>query len=72
MDDTGAERLAQAIVKQACHDWKKAVRKLKNKPDCEKSDITRRECERFFRSELFYYLTGMGAKDFLELLARQL
>lgn len=70
MTDSGAERLAQAIVKQACTDWRKAVRKLQKKPDCETADVTRRECERFFRSEFFYSLTGMTSKDFLDLLRR--
>lgn len=72
MTDCGAERLAQAIVKQSCHDWKKAVKRLNKVPDCENSDKTRRECERFFRSPFFYNLTGMDAKDFLVLLRRTL
>lgn len=70
MTDTGAELLAQAIVKQACVDWARAMRRLERVPDCEEADRNKREYERFFRSDLFYNLTGMDAKDFLDKLRR--
>lgn len=72
MTDTGAELLAQAIVKQACFDWTKAVRRL----DKDWGDLnalrTQRECEYFFRSEWCYGLTGTKSKDFMEMLWRTL
>lgn len=72
MTDAGAERLAYGIVKLACDDWTKAMRKLKKVPDCEDADFMKRECERFFRSDFFYSLTGKNAKEFLDLLRRTL
>lgn len=70
MTDTGAEALMHAIVRIACSDWKKAVRRLMKKPDDEIADVKRRECERFFRSNYFYDLTGIPGKEFLEKLRR--
>lgn len=72
MTDAGAERLAQGIVKQACADWTKAMRRLKKAPDCDEADYIRRECERFFRSDFFFQLTGVSSKTFLDLLRRTL
>lgn len=70
MTDTGAEALMHAIVRQACNDWKKAVRILKKWPDDKIADVNRREIERFFRSSYFHDLTGMTGKDFLKKLRR--
>lgn len=70
MTNTGAEALMHAIVKCACADWKKAVRKLKREPDNEVADAKRREAERFFRSHYFLDLTGIPGEEFLERLRR--
>jgi hypothetical protein len=70
MTDTGAEALMHGIVRQACNDWKKAKRKLKQEPDDEIADARKRECERFFRSHYFHDLTGLPGREFLEKLRR--
>jgi hypothetical protein len=66
MTNIGAEALMHGIVNQACNDWKGAVRKLKKEPDNEIADATKRECERFFRSQYFNDLTGIPGKQILE------
>ena len=70
MTDTGAELLAQAIVKQACVDWKKSMRILAKNPCNKDANIRKRDCERFFRSDFCYDLTGISGKDFLGRLRR--
>ncbi len=72
MDDYGVECLVDAIVRQACYDYIRALKKLEK--DCcdEEADKTKRECERFFRSEWFYGITGVKPKDFMRLLERRI
>lgn len=70
MTDSGAEALMQAIVKQAVLDWRKAVRRLyKDWGDLEASKM-QRECERFFRSDYCFDMTGVPAEDIFEKLWR--
>ena len=47
------ESLAEGIVAEACKDYRKASRKLKKDPDDYRAFLTKRECERFFRSKYF-------------------
>ena len=70
MTDSGYEALSQAIVRQACADWKKAIRRLHDSWYDKDALRIQRECERFFRSEWCYALTGTKSKDFMEMLWR--
>ena len=51
--------LIRAIVQQAVKDWRNANRILKKNPASYASSDRVREVERFFRSDWFYFLTGM-------------
>lgn len=56
MNDT-YERLANAIILQAVKDYRNALKRLKKHPRNETALYTRREVERFFRSEWYTSLT---------------
>ena len=51
------EELANAVILQAVKDYRQALRQLKRNPDYKKADIMKADCERFFQSEWFEYLT---------------
>ena len=64
-DDTAYQRLANAIVCQAVKDYRLALLRLRRNP---KDRIARemvQDCEKFFRSEWCYLLSGMDADYFL-------
>lgn len=56
MNDT-YERLANAIILQAVKDYRNALKRLKKHPRNETALYTRREVERFFRSDWYTSLT---------------
>ena len=56
MNDT-YERLANAIVLQAVKDYRNALKRLKKHPHNETALYTKREVERFFRSDWYTSLT---------------
>ena len=51
------ERLSNAIVLQAVKDYRNALKRLKKHPQNEKALNTKREVERFFRSDWYASLT---------------
>lgn len=65
LDDKGVDNLVVAIVRQAVQDWRAATHRLKRHPDDLDADNIRKDCERFFRSEWFFDLTGIDGKKFL-------
>lgn len=68
MDERGSLDLVKAIVKQAVKDWKFATKKLKENPKHLKAIEYKRtinECERFFKSDWFYELTGVDGSSIL-------
>jgi hypothetical protein len=56
MNDT-YERLANAIILQAVKDYRNALKRLKKHPRNETALYTKREVERFFRSDWYTSLT---------------
>ena len=56
MNDT-YERLANAIILQAVKDYRNALKRLKKHPRNGTSLYTKREVERFFRSDWYASLT---------------
>lgn len=64
----GYRALVDAVVLQAVHDYRKALRKLKKVPGCEVAMYMKKEVECFFRSVWFSSLTELDP----ELLIRQL
>jgi len=51
------ERLANAIILQAVKDYRNALKRLKKYPRNETALYTKREVERFFRSDWYTSLT---------------
>ena len=51
------EELANAVILQAVKDYRQALRQLKRNPEYEKAVDMKKDCERFFQSEWFEYLT---------------
>ena len=51
------ERFSNAIVLQAVKDYRNALKRLKKHPQNEKALNTKREVERFFRSDWYASLT---------------
>ena len=62
------ERLSNAIVLQAVKDYRNALKRLKKHPQNEKALNTKREVERFFRSDWYATLTSVDG----EMLIRKL
>lgn len=56
------DMLAKAIVLQAAKDYRSALRRLKKAVDDRKAAATKRECERFFRSDWYRKLTSLDSK----------
>ena len=56
MNDT-YKRLANAIILQAVKDYRNALKRLKKHPRNETALYTKREVERFFRSDWYTSLT---------------
>lgn len=55
----GYEKLANAIVLQAVKDYRFALRRLEKYPRNNSAIYTKREIERFFRSEWYTSLTSV-------------
>ena len=53
----GCENLAIAIVRQAVIDYSKALKMLKKNPKNIEENRVKNECEIFFSSDFFEYLT---------------
>ena len=53
----GCENLAIAIVRQAVIDYSKALKMLKKNPKNIEENRVKNECEDFFSSDFFEYLT---------------
>ncbi len=51
------EELANAVILQAVKDYRQALRQLKRNSEYEKAVSMKADCERFFQSEWFEYLT---------------
>ena len=62
--------LANAIVLQAVSDYRKALKQLKRNRKYEPALITKRECERFFHSEWFRFLSSLDPDYLLQGIAR--
>jgi hypothetical protein len=69
MDDP-YKNLANAIIIQAATDYRKALCQLKRNPKYEPAQITKRECERFFHSEWFRFLTDADPEYLIKHLQR--
>ena len=69
MDDP-YKNLANAIIIQAATDYRKALKQLKRNPRYEPALITKRECERFFHSDWFRFLTDADPQYLLYHLVR--
>jgi hypothetical protein len=69
MDDP-YKNLANAIIIQAATDYRKALKQLKRNPRYEPALITKRECERFFHSDWFRFLTDADPQYLLDHLVR--
>ncbi len=72
MGEENIEALICAIVKQAVKDWRTAVRRLKRKPGNKEAQALRSECEAFFRSEWFRFLTDADGRYILKKLQEEL
>lgn len=72
LDDHGAEVLVQNIVRQAAWDWRNAKRSLARRPDNVFAQGVVLDCEQFFLSEYFSYLTGLNGKTILAKLEEKL
>ena len=62
MMEDNINALTQAIAEQAVKDWRRAVKKLRKNPDDKDQLARKRECEQFFRSEWFTYLTDLDGR----------
>ncbi len=60
--DDPYERLASAIIIQACEDYRAALKRLKANPNSATAKDSIRELERFFYSSWFMELTSLDAK----------
>lgn len=53
--------LANAIIRQAIVDYKRAIKVLKKNPHSEKSEKVKEECEAFFNSDYYDLLTNVDS-----------
>ena len=65
------EALARAVIEQAAEDWRRAVGKLRRRPDHPEAAAVKRETERFFRSRWFRVLVDLDGNAFLARLRRK-
>ena len=56
------EALANAIVLQACEDYRAALKKIKKNPKNQEAMSEAMECERFFRSGWYQALTSVDGE----------
>lgn len=62
--------LANAIIRQAIIDYKRATKVLKKNPRDEKSVKVKEECETFFNSDYYDLLTSIDSRYFIDNLER--
>lgn len=67
----GWEGLAQAVVRQACEDYREARRRLRRCPDSRKACAAVRQLERFFTSRWFRVLTDLDGPSVLRRLKEE-
>lgn len=60
------ENLANGIIMQACKDYKRALKKLKKNPNKYEHLKTKRDCEKFFRSQWFKALTNLNGQTLMD------
>ena len=65
------ESLANAIVLQAVKDYRQARQKIKKRPRNEDVKAMLRDCENFFLSEWFSYLTSIDGEVLLKKLQEE-
>ena len=63
------ESLAEGIIVQAGKDFREAARSLKKDPDNYEALLTKKECEKFFRSRYFGILTAVDPEKLMLRLA---
>ena len=65
------EALVKAIVLQAVHDWRSAVRSLRTCPWYDRAREVREDCEGFFCSDWFTALTNLDGRMVLRRLKQE-
>ena len=65
LDQKGVEDLIEGIVRQAVRDWKDAKKVLDKQPESVAAERSLLDCERFFLSPHFIFLTGMDGRRVL-------
>ena len=70
MTNEGAHELANAIIVQACKDYRSALKKLKRNPRHSESQRTKGSCERFFRSEWFEVLSDLDGEALISMIRK--
>ena len=65
------EELANAVVVQACRDYRDALITLKRFPRDTRAKVTVSECEGFFRSEWYGILTDLNAEILMKRIKRE-
>lgn len=66
------EELANAIIKQAAVDYRKALSTLQKSPKYNAALETKSECERFFRSSWFACLTTLDGETLINMIAKEI
>lgn len=69
--DRAFEDLANAIIVQAADDYRAACKRLKDHPGDRAADAMKTECEQFFRSEWYEFLTDVDGEYLLDRLRRE-
>ena len=65
------ENLANSIILQAVKDYREALKRLTRHNECTSAQYTRDECERFFRSEWFKFLTSVDGEMLIRKLKKE-
>ena len=65
------ENLANAIILQAVKDYRQALKLLGRNSKCTSALSTKDECERFFRSEWFSFLTSVDGEMLIRRLKKE-
>ena len=65
------ENLANAIIVQAASDYRTALKKLKRNPKNKDAMTEAMECERFFRSDWYEYLTSVDGEYLINKLRQE-
>jgi hypothetical protein len=63
--------LANAIILQAVHDYRKALKILKRYPRCEAALIEKKRDEEFFTSEWYSHLTKVDGRRLMKRLQEE-